>query len=112
MPSSRNVRPWDIWLAYLRFADHPEVGKVRPIVIIDHRAAAFIVAKVTSAEPSERFAYCDLSDWQDEGLVRPSRVQVVPLFQVTDDQLLRDEPLGTLSDRDRMALRAALEAGA
>lgn len=25
----------DVWLAYVEFSDHPGVGKVRPVVVID-----------------------------------------------------------------------------
>ena len=47
--ASAKPAPWEVWLAYLRFADHPEAGKVRPVVIIDGKAAAIVVAKVTTA---------------------------------------------------------------
>ena len=47
--SSASLGPWQIWLAYVRFADHPEVGKVRPVVIIDDETIAVVVAKITSA---------------------------------------------------------------
>lgn len=106
--SSTNPAPWEIWLAYVRFADHPDVGKVRPVVIIDERAAAIVVAKVTTAEPQERFAYCELADWKREGLLKPSRVQVVPLFEIAQDDLLNGEPIGMLTERDRRALSLAL----
>lgn len=108
--SRLDPRPWEIWLAYVRFADHPDVGKVRPIVIIDERVSAVVAAKVTTAVPQERYLYCELADWQVEGLLRPSRAQVVPLFQVSRADVLRDTPLGTLTERDRVALQAALNA--
>lgn len=103
-----DLRPWEIWLAYVRFADHPDVGKVRPVVIIDERISAIVVAKVTTAALQERFSYCELADWKVEGLLRPSRVQVLPLFQISRADVLRDEPLGMLTERDRTALQAAL----
>lgn len=53
--SGLDPRPWEIWLAYVRFADHPDVGKVRPIVIIDERVSAIVAAKVTTAAPQKRF---------------------------------------------------------
>ena len=108
--SGLDPRPWEIWLAYVRFADHPNVGKVRPIIIIDERVSAIVAAKVTTAAPQKRFLYCELTDWQAEGLLRPSRAQVVPLFQVSRADVLRDTPLGTLTERDRAALQAALNA--
>ncbi len=108
--SRLDPRPWEIWLAYVRFADHPDVGKVHPIVIIDERVSAVVAAKVTTAVPQEHYLYCELADWQVEGLLRPSRAQVVPLFQVSHADVLRDTPLGTLTKRDRVALQAALNA--
>lgn len=109
--ASRAPAPWEIWLAYVRFADHPEVGKVRPVVIIDERAAAIVVAKVTTAEPHERFSYCELADWEREGLLKPSRVQIIPLFEIAQGDLLNGEPIGILTERDRRALSLALAPG-
>ena len=106
--ASAKPQPWEVWLAYLRIADHPETGKVRPIVVIDDTAAAIVVAKVTTAEPQERFSYCELADWEREGLLKPSRVQVAPLFQLSPSDLLNGEPLGILTKRDRRALSLAL----
>ena len=42
----------DIWLAYVEFADYPEVGKVRPVIVVDVREDACVVlaAKVTSKD--------------------------------------------------------------
>ncbi len=68
--ASAKPAPWEVWLAYLRFADHPEAGKVRPVVIIDGKAAAIVVAKVTTADPQERYTYCELADWEREGLLK------------------------------------------
>ena len=80
--ASAKPAPWEVWLAYLRFADHPETGKVRPVVIVDDMAAAIVVAKVTTADPQERYKYCELADWEREGLLKPSRVQASPLFRL------------------------------
>ena len=27
--------PGDVWLTYLRFSDHPNTGKIRPVVVAD-----------------------------------------------------------------------------
>lgn len=107
-PASLKPSPWEVWLAYLRFADHLEAGKVRPVVIIDDDVSAIVVAKVTTAAPQERYSYCELVDWDREGLLRPSRVQVVPLFHLAQSDLLNGEPLGVLTERDRRALSLAL----
>lgn len=101
--SSAKAKPWEIWLAYVRFSDHPEIGKVRPIVIIDRETYAFIVAKITSAKPRANYQYHELQDWKEEGLLVPSRIQVAPLIALNPKDLLRKKPLGKLSNRDRVA---------
>ena len=106
--ASAKPAPWEVWLAYLRFADHPETGKVRSVVIVDDKAAAIVVAKITTADPQERYKYCELADWEREGLLKPSRVQVSPLFQLAQSDLINGEPLGMLTERDRRALSVAL----
>ncbi|WP_165056165.1 MULTISPECIES: type II toxin-antitoxin system PemK/MazF family toxin [unclassified Adlercreutzia] len=110
MPSlSVSLAPWQVWLAYVRFADHPEVGKVRPVVIIDSDTVAVIAAKVTSASPKSQYQYYELLDWQEGGLLKPSRVQLAPLISLNPDDLLNGEPLGYLSERDRSAFAILLE---
>ena len=55
--SSTNGRalpePWEVWLAYVRFDDHSDVGKVRPVAILDNEVSTVIVAKVTTAQPHD-----------------------------------------------------------
>lgn len=106
--SSVSPAPWEVWLAYVRFADHPDVGKVRPVIILDEEAAAIVVAKVTTAAPQGAFSYCELLDWKQEGLLKPSRVQIAPLFRINPLDLLNGSPMGVLSERDRHALNEAL----
>ena len=106
MPNlSISLAPWQVWLAYVRFADHPDIGKVRPVVIIDSDTVAVIAAKVTSASPQQHY-----QDWKEEGLLKPSRIQLAPLFSLRPGDLLNGEPLGCLSDRDRSAFSILLEA--
>lgn len=107
--SFAKIAPWQIWLAYVRFADHPEVGKVRPIVIIDSDTVAVIAAKITSAAPLTSYQYYELQDWKEEGLLKPSRVQLNPLLSLNHDDLLNGEPLGCLSERDQSVLAVLLE---
>lgn len=104
-----NLTPWQVWLAYVRFADHPDVGKVRPIVIIDGETAAIVAAKITSASPLPHYRYYELMDWKEEGLLKPSRVQLAPLLALRREDLLNDEPLGYLSERDRAAIAVLLD---
>ena len=99
----------EVWLAYLRFVDHPEVGKVRPVILLDAVPGGFVVLKVTTAAPRAPYRYCELQDWALEGLVRPSRAQTFPLFTLNATDLLNDEPIGYLTQRDRIAIRESLQ---
>ena len=96
--TSCDPAPRDIWLAYVEFADHEGVGKVRPVVILDASGkASVITAKVTTSANYGLSDFVEVSDWESCGLRRPSWVQVEPLVEVRRDKLLRDEPLGQLS---------------
>lgn len=96
--TSCDPAPRDIWLAYVEFADHEGVGKVRPVVILDASGkASVITAKVTTSANYGLSDFVEISDWESCGLRRPSWVQVEPLVEVRRDKLLRDEPLGQLS---------------
>ena len=96
--TSCDPAPRDIWLAYVEFADHEGVGKVRPVVILDASGeASVITAKITASANYEPSSFVEISDWESCGLRRPSWVQIEPLVEVRRDKLLRDEPLGQLS---------------
>lgn len=107
--SINTPQPWEVWLAYVRFADYPDVGKVRPVVIVDNEIVAVVVAKVTTAQPHPQFTYYELEDWKAEGLLKPSRVQTTPLFRIAATDLLNGEPLGVLTPRDKARLNQALQ---
>lgn len=107
--SSSSPNPWEIWLVYLHFADQPQRGKVRPVVILDS-CNTIIAAKITTAEPHDQFSYYELKKWKMEGLLKPSRVQTKPLFVVEPGDLLNGQPLGFLTEEDRISLNEALRA--
>lgn len=96
----KHPRPGDLWLAYVEFADHPGVGKVRPVVIIDvHEDAALaLAAKVTTKSPSSATSDTRLfiECWEECGLRKPSYVRLDQRLQIMHDKLLQEEPLGVL----------------
>lgn len=95
--TSCDPAPRDIWLAYVEFADHEGVGKVRPVVILDASGkASVITAMVTTSANYGLSDFVEISDWESCGLRRPSWVQVESLVEARRDKLLRDEPLGQL----------------
>ena len=107
--TSCDPAPRDIWLAYVEFADHEGVGKVRPVVILDASGkASVITAKITASANYEPSSFVEISDWESCGLRRPSWVQIEPLVEVRRDKLLRAEPLGQLSPSTYDLVCAAL----
>lgn len=95
--TSCDPAPRDIWLAYVEFAEHEGVGKVRPVVILDASGkASVITAKVTASANYELSEFVEITNWESCGLRRPSWVQIEPLVEVRRDKLLRDSPLGQL----------------
>ena len=107
--TSCDPAPRDIWLAYVEFADHEGVGKVRPVVILDASGkASVITAKITASANYEPSSFVEISDWESCGLRRPSWAQIEPLVEVRRDKLLRDEPLGQLSPSTYDLVCAAL----
>lgn len=103
----------DVWLAYVEFSDHPGVGKVRPVVVVDVSANACIVlaAKITSKDLSTDGSgkVVPVIDWQLCGLRKPSYVRLDQRFVLSRDKLLRDKPLGRVSDVLLQVITAALK---
>lgn len=97
--TSREPAPGEVWLAYVYFEDHPDVGKVRPVVIVEVRGGAdvAVAAKVTSKDVGARGALAvEIPDWRACGLRRPSWVRIDQRFELPFSDILRDEPLGRL----------------
>lgn len=90
----------DIWLAYVEFADHPGIGKVRPVVVIDVQMSACVVvaAKVTSRISSQGGSEerIPIVDWEACGLRKPSYVRLDQKLELAFENLLNDAPLGSL----------------
>lgn len=90
----------DIWLAYLEFSDHPGVGKVRPVLVVDVEgdACIVVVAKVTSKDlrESSNVPCLPIINWNRYGLVKPSYIRLDQRFELAYERLLRDAPIGRL----------------
>lgn len=92
--------PGEVWLAYVSFADQPDVGKVRPILVVTltRDEDAVVAAKITTSPTWPGSEYVEISNWMECGLRKLSYVQLNPLFEIHVKQLLRDMPLGELSN--------------
>ena len=100
--TSPDPRPGDIWLAYLSFSDLPEVGKVRPVVVVeaDGGRLVAVAAKVTSkGSPSPGAVVVPVAGWEERGLRKPSYIRLDQRFEVPYRDLLRGAPIGRLDDR-------------
>ena len=98
--TSREPLVGDIWLAYVEFSDHPGVGKVRPVVVVDVRQDVCVVvaAKVPTKDLcADGSGMCiPIIDWQTYGLRKPSYIRLDQKLELAFERLLRDEPIGTL----------------
>lgn len=98
--TSCNPAIGDIWLAYVEFSDHPGVGKVRPVVVVDvqESTCTVIAAKATSRDlRADSSGKCiPVLDWQSCGLRKPSYIRIDQKFELDFSKLLRNEPLGKL----------------
>ena len=100
--TSRKPVVGDSWLAYVEFSDHPGIGKVRPVVVIDvfDDVCVAIAAKVTSKDlrQSGSGSVVPIIDWSECGLRKPSYVRLDQKLELSFESLLREEPIGRLSD--------------
>lgn len=98
MMTLHSPHPGEIWLAYVSFADQPDIGKVRPILVVTlaNTGDAVVAAKITTSPTWPGSEYAEISNWKECGLRKPSYVQIKPLFEIRIDQLLRDTHLGEL----------------
>ncbi len=101
MTTSSKPAIGDIWLAWVEFSDHPGVGKVRPVIVLDvqDNRCLVIAAKVTSKDlQADGSGKClPIIDWQACGLRKPSYVRIDQKFELAYDKLLRDAPIGKVS---------------
>lgn len=111
--TSPSPRPGEVWLAYLHFSDRPELGKVRPVIVLEADGAALVAvaAKVTSQDLSCRPGVKALAIdcWRECGLRKPSYVRLDQRFEVPYSDLLRGAPIGSLPQQTLEAVRSAIE---
>ena len=98
----------EVWLTYLHFTDHPDIGKVRPVVIVEVSDNELVVLKITSKAPHPERRDVIVSDLVSAGLRQPSSIWITPPFVLQRSDLLRDAPIGILSPEDWQAVDRAL----
>ena len=96
--TSPSPSPGELWLAYLHFSDMPELGKVRPVLVLAVGEGRAVAAKVTSKDVGASLGApaWPVPGWEALGLRRPSFVRLDQRFEIPFGDLLRGEPLGAL----------------
>lgn len=73
---------WEVRIAYVRFADQPDRGKARPFLIYYVGKDNVLGLKITSKAPSGQWPTIRLENYSSLGLVKPSWLQLKPMFRV------------------------------
>ena len=107
--TSSNPKIGDVWLTYLRFTDHPEIGKVRPVVVVDIVDDSVVALKITSKMLLDNENCLVVSDLVSAGLRTSSCIRLAPPFLIPVEKLLREKPIGVLSQGDMRALKGRLD---
>ncbi len=106
MMTTSEFKVGQIWIAYVYFIDYPQIGKVRPVVIVNAEEILSVsVCRVTSrvlADPSDIF----IKEWQSCGLIKPSYIRPDIVFEIPRTDILSDNPIGEI---DKSTLAQVLE---
>ena len=102
----------EIWLAYLRFSDRPDFGKVRPVLVLqgegNARAARAICLKVTSRTADDGRCDVAVKEWERCGLRKPSFVRIDQIFELDRESFLGDRKLGDMNGDEFESILGAL----
>lgn len=93
-------RPWDVWLADVRFDDIPD-SKRRPVIVTEDNGTSVLVLKCTS-KPARRGEYV-LRYWQDAGLMVETTVRIAKILELDEKSFIKN--LGRLHPYDILELR-------
>jgi len=91
------IKPWEAWLAAVRFEDSQEVKK-RPVVVTSAGNIYVIALKVTSHIPRNEWGEYALQQWQAAGLSKPSTVRIGKRLRLQQSDLVHK--IGTLHPQD------------
>lgn len=98
----------------MHFIDMPEIGKVRPVVILDKNGddLVAVVAKITSKQPEREASepFYEIREWQSKGLRKSSFVRLDQRLLLPHGDLLREKPLGRFSNFEFEQIRRRVEA--
>ncbi|WP_425389462.1 type II toxin-antitoxin system PemK/MazF family toxin [Ekhidna sp.] len=107
-----NIRHFDIWLANLNPQRGTEIGKVRPILIvqtnlINNLSDSTLICPVTSKTSQSEITKVKIDPSAENGLKSKSWVIVDQIRSIDNRRLIRK--LGTLSMGNRTSIRRSLK---
>lgn len=89
---------WQVWIAYLPFADSPKKGKARPVLLLDKlQNGTLMVLKITSKDIRGAYSGIKIPEGSEKlELKKESYIQIEPVFNIAISNL-SNVYLGTLS---------------
>ena len=107
--TTSDVKPYDVWLMWVEFPDHPGVGKVRPVVVteVGDDGVSGVIVKVTGNINWNEPGDIVLADWQQAGLLKPSLVRCGQRYEFLPGDLYKW--FGSLSNSDAAKVADGLE---
>jgi mRNA interferase MazF len=108
------MRRGQVWLANLNPTRGHEIGKIRPVLIVQEDALDAAVTPVVVCLPLTTRVYPGLSRWRislpvRDRLLRPSQI-ITDQPRTLDRQRIGDGPLTTLTDAEMHAVEQGLRA--
>lgn len=83
MTKNERPKPWEVWLAAVKFEDEPSAVKRRPVLVLNDDQVYILSLKITSRPPrSGYFGEYSLLKWQEAGLHKPSTVRTSKKLQL------------------------------
>lgn len=93
------MKQWDIWLAFVKFTDKPDEGKIRPVLIIDEKICFVLVYGITSHKPRDNFfGEYNIMQWKESGLDKPSTIRLSTALEIEKDKFIKK--IGELDSLD------------
>ena len=107
--TTSGVKPYDVWLMWVEFPDHPGAGKVRAVVVteVGDDSVSGVIVKVTGNINWNEPGDIVLADWQQAGLLKPSLVRCGQRYEFLPGDLYKW--FGSLSNSDAAKVADGLE---
>lgn len=106
------MSPMDIYVANVPF-DEGTGCKVRPALVIEVESEKVIIFKVTSQYKRKSIQikklYYPIKEWKQAGLKKESYVDTHKLYRLNKKWIFSHQPLGKLTDEDRLGLFAFIK---